>query len=90
MPTLTEIIRRDPPVKPPPGPTTALDALILQVLQDGERRELREITAALSVSTHKAHARIQTLVGKGLVNRTRLPGGPARGPGASVYQIARR
>lgn len=87
MPVLTEIIRRDPPRPRPPGPTTKLDELIMAVLADGERRELREITAAVGASTHKVHARVQTLVRKNLVHWERLSGGPVRGPGASVYQI---
>ena len=88
MPMLTEIVRRDPPAPRAPGPSTPLDTAILAALADGERRELREVTVLVGDTTHKVHARIQTLVDKGLVLWTRLPNGPQRGPGASVYQIA--
>jgi hypothetical protein len=88
---LTEIIARNPALPPqqrPAGPSTRLDELILAYLNDGEPRELQEITRAVSGATHKVHARAQSLVGKGLVTWTRIPGGPARGPGASRYQLA--
>jgi hypothetical protein len=88
---LTEIIARDPTPaqgQRPVGPSTPLDGLILAFLGDGQPRELQEITRAVGGSTHKVHARAQSLVGKGLVTWTRIPGGPSRGPGASVYQLA--
>lgn len=86
--------RRDPtPARnaPAPGPTVPLDHSILRILGDGEPRELCSIRMALpdKPSTHALHARITTLVEKGLVQRTPLPGGPQRGPGASHYQLVR-
>ena len=89
--TLTEIIERDPAPAPalrPAGPSTPLDQAILDALSCGREMALQEVTRATGNSTHKVHARIQSLVGKGMVNWIRTPGGPRRGPGASKYQIA--
>lgn len=85
--TLTEIIRRDPPVRKQSGPSTRVDRQILAALAGGERMELRDITRVVGSTTHHTHARLATLVGKGLVVRVKPPGSPARGPGASLYQL---
>lgn len=89
---MIELQRRDPlPARnaPAQGPTVPLDHAILRILGDGEARELVSIRMALAdkPSTHDLHARISTLVDKGLVCRTPRPGGPRRGPGASYYQL---
>lgn len=88
---LTTIIRREPSVpaqQRPVGPSTDLDGAILRFLGCGRAVPLGEITKGVGATTHKVHARVQTLVGKGLVIRTRNPLGPQRGPGASTYQLA--
>jgi DNA-binding Lrp family transcriptional regulator len=84
---LTEILRRDPPVRKQTGPSTQVDLKILKALAGGDRMELREITRIVGNTTHHTHARLQTLVNKGLVVRLKPPGAPARGPGASLYQV---
>jgi DNA-binding MarR family transcriptional regulator len=85
---LTEIIRKDPPPQRRPAvPSTEVDAQILAVLAGGDRMELRDITKAVGRTTHHTHARVMTLVRKGLVARERPPGAPSRGPGASLYQL---
>jgi hypothetical protein len=90
---LTEIIRKAPapiPAQRPMGPSTPLDEQIMAFLADGRVVELNDITRAVDGRTHKVHARVQTLVGKGLVTWTRNPTGPQRGPGASSYRLADR
>lgn len=92
MMTITEIIPHEPTVTPrmrANGPSTPLDEKILGFLADGRPRELQEITRAVEPgATHNIHARTQSLVGKGLVIREPIPGGPPRGPGASTYRLA--
>lgn len=88
MPMLTEIVRRDPPARKQTGPSTQVDQRILAVLAGGDRWELREIVHRVDSTTHHTHARLQSLVNKGLVVRWKPPGAPARGPGASLYQLA--
>jgi len=85
---LTEIIRRDPPVRKQSGPSTQVDQRILAALAGGDRMELRQIRALVGGTTHHTHARLKTLIDKGLVTRFKPPGAPARGPGASLYQAA--
>ena len=88
---ISEIIPREPSLTPRQrrnGPSTPMDQAILEFLSDGKPRELREITRAVGGTTHNVHARAQSLVRKGLVVWDRVPGGPARGPGASEYQLA--
>ena len=70
----------------PGGPTIPLDHAILRALDDGPM-ELREISRRVSDTSHHVHARVQTLIAKGLVVRNSIPGGPRRGPGASVYAL---
>jgi len=88
---ITEIIPHEPILTPRQrsnGPSTPMDEAILEFLSDGQPRELREITKAVGGTTHNVHARTQSLVRKGLVTWARVPGGPMRGPGASVYRRA--
>lgn len=88
---ISEIIPREPTLTPrqrTTGPSTPMDEAILAFLSDGQPRELREITKAVGGTTHNVHARAQSLVHKGLVTWERVPGGPARGPGASMYRRA--
>lgn len=85
---LTQIIRRDPPVRRQTGPATDVDQRILAVLASGERMELRDIVRVVGCTTHHAHTRMQSMLKKGLVVRIKPPGSPARGPGASLYQAA--
>lgn len=89
MAAITEIIPVEPTVTPRQrahGPSTPLDETILEFLADGQPRELQEITRAVDGTTHNVHARTQSLVRKGLVTRSPIPGGPPRGPGASHYR----
>lgn len=90
MPTLTRIEPCEPPVlvrNQTAGPSTPLDYAILGFLRDREPMPLRAITAGLGSTTHRVHARLQVLVDRSLVRREALPGGPKRGPGASVYSL---
>jgi len=88
---ITEIIPHEPSITQRTrgnAPSTPLDEAIMEFLSDGQPRELQEITRAVGGTTHNVHARAQSLVGKGLVTWTRIPGGPSRGPGASTYRLA--
>lgn len=89
---LTEIVPCDPPATArlgSPGPTLPVDEAILAVLADlADPVPLRVITRHVGDTTHHVHARIETLITKGLVVRRRAPGAPRRGPGASVYELA--
>lgn len=69
------------------GPTTDLDHLILQALAQRAGLRLQDITQVVGGTTHRVHARVQTLIERGLVHRERIPGGPRRGPGASRYLL---
>jgi hypothetical protein len=87
---LTDIVRSEPPTASsrPGGPTVPVDEAILRVLADvADPVPLRFITQAVGDTTHHVHARIETLITKGLVVRRRAPGAPRRGPGASVYEL---
>jgi predicted ArsR family transcriptional regulator len=88
---ISEIIPREPTFarrQRTNGPSTPLDEAILEFLGDEVPRELQEITKAVGATTHNVHARVQSLVHKGLVARSATPGGPPRGPGASTYRLA--
>lgn len=101
MPTLTEIEMCEPPVlqrDQTMGPSIDLDHRILRALRLVDERlhpagsaamgrSLGEITQAVGGTTHHVHARVQTLIDRGLVIRERIPGGPRRGPGASQYLL---
>lgn len=86
---LTQIVPCAPPEEPVhrvSGPTIPVDHAILEALEPGPL-ELREISRAVGDTAHHVFARVQTLVDKGLVEWHRLPDGPRRGPGASVYAL---
>lgn len=83
---LTKIIPRTAPDYK--GPTTHLDHLIWDVLEDGTAREPREIAAEVQDYTlQQVHARLRVLRERGALIRRENPGGPRRGPGAGVYLI---
>lgn len=84
---LTTIVRAPRPL--PLGPTTPLDHEIVALLQDGRPREPREIQTALldGVQLRSIHLRLRVLRQRGVLTRTRLDGGPRRGPGAGVYTL---
>ena len=87
------LMQRNPPLRSTeraPCPTVPLDHAVMRVMQDGTARQLVSIRrdVGLPVSTHDLYARVRTLVDKGLLIRTPLPGGPRRGPGASEYSLA--
>lgn len=86
---LTQIVPCSPPEITAPstgGPTIPLDFAILNALENGPA-ELREISRRVGDTSHHVHARVQTLMTKGLVERSSIPGGPRRGPGASRYAL---
>lgn len=91
MSAVGEIVRRDPPplaADRAPAPTTPLDRLIMRALEPGEPMQLRDIVEQVGGTTHQVHARLKELRDRGLVTRTTPRGAPARGPGASLYQVA--
>ena len=90
MATLTEIEPCEAPLSARDqiaGPSTDMDHQILQFLAQHPGVELRAITRAVDDTTHHVHARVQTLIDRGLVRRSPIPGGPRRGPGASRYRL---
>lgn len=93
MPVLTELQPCDPPETyrdRAQGPSLPIDCAILRHLEahpDGEH--LAAVRAAVGGSTHYVHARLAALADRGLVHRSPVPGGPRRGPGASVYMLVR-
>lgn len=89
---LTDILPSDPPATSSRsgGPTVPVDEAILRVLGDvADPVRLQFITESIGggATTHHVHARIETLIDRGLVKRIRPPGAPRRGPGASVYEL---
>lgn len=88
---LTEIQPCDPPGAfrdRTNGPSLDVDRDILEFLATQESgAQLAAITAAVGGTTHRVHARVRALMNRGHVRRDLIPGGPARGPGASVYRL---
>lgn len=90
---LTEIEPCDPPEAfrgRLAGPTRPIDCEILEYLVRQSRGvPLADITQAVGSTTHNVHSRVSALVDRGLVHREVLPGGPRRGPGASLYRVTK-
>jgi predicted transcriptional regulator len=84
---LNEIVPCDPPLMSGPRPLP-IDTQILDMLAARGPMELAELTAATGDSTHRVHARLTSMMKRGLVQRRQL-GARTRGPGASVYVLAR-
>jgi DNA-binding HxlR family transcriptional regulator len=89
---LTEIQPCEPPEvfrASTSGPSLDIDCAILEHLERSAPagQELNSITRAVGGTTHRVHSRIRALMNRGLVHREPIPGGPARGPGASEYRL---
>jgi len=88
------IVLREPPARTGTGkrPVMPLDKRIMEIAQDAMRPV--EIAKKVQVdfedvTTQRVASRLKALVGRGLMTRIRPPGGPANGPGTSLYRVKR-
>lgn len=93
MRTLTRVEPCEPPAilrERSSGPSIPIDHQILAYVAGAGPAQLSEITRAVGGTTHHVHARVQTLITRECLRRDPVPGGPRRGPGASLYTVTDR
>jgi len=97
---MPEIELRQPPPRGAAGgqrPILALDQAIMDVAKD---RALRPVSIADAlkatnpdkwspITTQRVVSRLKALTTRGMVTRIRPEGGPANGPGTSLYRVRR-
>ena len=89
---LTEIVRREPPDAPVRSTRQQLspgDQAIVDLITDKDMRPV-EIARATGLTTQFIAVRLRELMGRGWVTRIPIEGGPANGPGTSVYRATSR
>lgn len=84
---LNEIVPCDPPLVSGPRPMP-IDEQIMQLLSDRGPLRPADLAEATGGTVHRVHARLTALMKRSLVERRSL-GERTRGPGVSVYAIAR-
>jgi len=88
---------REPPPRVATGrrPIMQLDAAILRVATEHARRPV-EIASFLrdnghaGLTTQRVASRLKALVARGLAERIKPVGGPANGPGTSLYKAVKQ
>lgn len=91
---MTKIELREPPTRTVAGrrPVMPLDAKIMEFAGTAKRPveiadRLRRTEAYAEITTQKVASRLKALVGRGYMIRIRPTGGPANGPGTSLYRV---